>query len=106
MLLVERGKLNLGDPVTRYVPEFTGKGELRRGQAPLKKFIEGAIKAELLFTPGTRQSYSSSATILVAEIIQRLSGKTIREFVRGEVIEPLGLKSTGLGSQGFARERL
>ena len=74
--------------------------------SPLKKFIEGSIEAELLFKPGTRFSYSSSATILVAEIVQRLSGRSIQEFVRREIIEPLGLKSTGLGSQGFARERL
>ncbi len=130
MLLVERGQLNLSDLVTRYIPEFTGPGkeivrvlhlfthtsglpdelpnntELRRQHAPLKKFIEGAIQAELLFRPGTRLSYSSSATILVAEIVQRLSGLSIREFVQREIIAPLGLKSMGLGSQGFGRERL
>lgn len=106
MRLVENGQLNLSDRVTRYVPEFTGQGkeavqvlhlfthtsglpdelpnnaELRKQRAPLKKFIEGAIRAELLFKPGTRLSYSSSATILVAEIVQRLSGLSIQEFVR------------------------
>jgi CubicO group peptidase (beta-lactamase class C family) len=130
MLLVERGRLNLSDRVSRYVPEFTGQGkeaaqvlhlfthtsglpdelpdntDLRRQHAPLKKFIEGAIRAELAFKPGTRFSYSSSGTILTAEIVQRLSGQSIQDFVRREIIEPLGLKSTGLGSQGFARERL
>ena len=130
MLLVERGQLNLSDRVERYVPEFTGKGkeavqvlhlfthtsglpdelpnnaELRRKLAPLRSFIEGAIRADLLFPAGTRQSYASAATILVAEIIQRLSKRSIHEFVRREIIEPLGLRSTGLGSQGFARERL
>src|SRR5262249_30095950 len=64
MLLVERGQLNLSDRVTRYIPEFAVQGkedtqvlhlfthtsglpdelpnnaELRRQQAPLKKFIE------------------------------------------------------------------
>jgi len=128
--LVERGKLNLSDRVTRYLPEFTGGGkedtlvlhlfthssglpdelpdnaELRRKQSPLKAFVEGAIKAELLFKPGTRYSYASCGTILVAEIIQRLSGESLREFVKREIIDPLGLKSTGLGSQGFAAERL
>jgi CubicO group peptidase (beta-lactamase class C family) len=130
MLLVERGRLNLSDHVTRYIPEFTGRGkeaaqvlhlfthtsglpdelpnnaDLRRQHAPLSKFIEGSIQAELLFKPGTRFSYSSSATILVAEIVQRLSGCSIQELVHREIIEPLELKSTGLGSQGFARERL
>ncbi len=130
MRLVERGKLNLGDRVTRYLPEFTGGGKedaqvlhlfthtsglpdelpdnaaLRKKNAPLKTFVEGALKAELLFKPGTRYSYASCGTILVAEIIQRLSGQSVREFVRAEIIDPLGLKSTGLGSQGFAAERL
>lgn len=130
MLLVERGQLNLSDPVQRYIPEFTGQGkeavrvlhlfthtsglpdelsnnaELRGQLAPLSRFIEGAIRTDLLFRPGTRQSYASCGTILVAELIQRLSGRSIREFLRREIIEPLGLRSTGLGSQGFARERL
>lgn len=130
MLLVERGKLNLSDRVTRYVPEFTGKGkedaqvlhlfthtsglpdelpnngDLRGSQAPLAKFIESVIKTDLLFAPGTQFSYSSSGTILLAEIVQRLSGRSIREFVRDEIITPLGLKSAGLGAQGFDRQRL
>ncbi len=130
MLLVERGLLNLSDRVTRYIPEFTGQGketaqvlhlfthtsglpdelpsnaELRRQHAPLAKFIEESIRTELLFRPGTRFSYASCGTILVAEIVQRLSGLSIQEFVRREIIVPLGLKSTSLGAQGFARERL
>jgi CubicO group peptidase (beta-lactamase class C family) len=130
MMLVERGQLNLSDRVTRYIPEFSAQGkeetlvahlfthtsglpdelpentELRKQHAPLKKFIEGAIQAKPLFKAGTKLSYSSAATITVAEIVQRLSGISIHEFVRREIIEPLGLKSTGLGSQGFARERL
>lgn len=130
MLLVERGQLNLSDRVTRYVPEFGvhSKGEtqvlhlfthtsglpdelpnnveLRRQLAPLSKFIEGAIQATPLFKAGTRLSYSSAATILVAEIVQRLSGISIQKFVRREIFEPLGMKSTGLGAKGFPRERL
>ena len=130
MMLVERGQLNLSDRVTRYIPEFSAQGkeetlvahlfthtsglpdelpnnaELRKQLAPLKKFIEGSIQAAPLFKAGTKLSYSSAATITVAEIVQRLSGISIHDFVRREIIEPLGLKSTGLGSQGFARERL
>lgn len=130
MLFVERGQLNLSDRVSRYIPEFAGEGkenvqvlhlfthtsglpdelptntELRRQHAPLSKFIEESIKADLLFKPGTRFSYASSGTILVAEIVQRLSGRSIREFVQSEIIKPLGLKSTGLGSQDFSPERL
>jgi hypothetical protein len=71
--------------------EPPNNADLRRQHAPLSKFIEGSIQAELLFKPGTRFSYSSSATILVAEIVQRLSGRSIQEFVRREILEPLEL---------------
>ncbi|HNM24964.1 MAG TPA: serine hydrolase, partial [Saprospiraceae bacterium] len=51
-------------------------------------------------------SYASSGTMVVAEIVQRLSGLSISEFLRREIIEPLGLKATGLGSRGFDRKRI
>ncbi len=130
MLLVESGILNLNSPVNRYIPEFIGKekdsalvlhlfthtsgladelpnnAELRRQQVPLSKFVEEAAKSEVAFKPGTKQSYSSLATILVAEIVQRLSGLSIREFIIKHIVDPLSLKSTGLGSQGFDRSRI
>ncbi|MBA4187072.1 MAG: hypothetical protein C0467_03555 [Planctomycetaceae bacterium] len=131
MLLVERGMLNLNDPVVRYVPEFKGKDkdlvlvrhlfthtsglpdmlpdntELRRKQVPGQRFLDGAVRdTTLAFKPGTQVSYQSMGTAVVAEIVQRLSGQTIADFLRKEIFDPLGLKSTGLGAKGFARERL
>jgi CubicO group peptidase (beta-lactamase class C family) len=131
MMLVERGQLNLSDRVIRYVPEFKAhdkddtlvchlfthtsglpdmlenNAQLRRDHAPLKKFLEGAIRDTVpLFKPGTKLSYQSMGTAVVAEIIQRLSGQAIDEFLRREIFAPMGLRSTGLGSRGFARERL
>lgn len=130
MKLVERGQLNLSDRVTRYIPEYKGKdksetqvlhffthscglpdelpdnAELRRQHVPFSKFVQRAIETDLLFKPGTQFSYSSLGTVLTAEIVQRLSGLSIREFVKREILDPLGLKSTGLGSQGFDRARI
>jgi len=131
MLLVERGLLNLTDPVIRYVPEFKGKdkdlvlvrhlfthtsglpdmlpdnNELRRKHVPAQRFLDGAVRdTTLAFKPGTQVSYQSTGTAVVAEIIQRLSGQTIAEFLKKEIFDPLGLKSTGLGAKGFQRERL
>jgi CubicO group peptidase (beta-lactamase class C family) len=131
MLLVERGELNLCDRVTRYIPDFAAQHkeetlvlhllthtsglpdmlennvELRRSHAPLARFIDGAIRDTVpLFRPGTNLSYQSMGTLVVAELVQRLSGLTIHEFMRREIFEPLGLKSIGLGSKGFDRDRL
>lgn len=130
MKLVERGMLNLSDPVMRYIPEFAAhhkentlvvhlfthtsgmpdmvpnNAELRRRNAPLSQFIKEAINAVPLFPPGSDQSYQSMGTLIVAEIVQRLSGKTIAQFIHDEILAPLGMTSTGLGSKGFDRERL
>lgn len=128
--LVERGLLNLTDPVMRYIPEFAAhhkedtlvlhlfthtsgmpdmldnNAELRKNRAPLQKFIDGAIAAVPLFPPGTDYSYQSMGTLIVAELVQRLSGMSISDFIRREILDPLKMKSSGLGSRGLDRQRL
>jgi CubicO group peptidase (beta-lactamase class C family) len=131
MMLVERGLLNLTDPVVRYVPEFKAHGkettlvghlfthtsglpdmldnnaELRKKHTPIQVFLEAAAKQTIpLFKPGTKLSYQSTGTAVVADIIQRLSKLTLAEFLKREIFDPLGLRSTALGSRGFDRDRL
>ena len=131
LMLVERGLLNLSDPVTRYIPDFAAHHkeatlvahlfthtsgmpdmlekdkELRAGHVPLAKFIEGAIKDTVpLFPPGTSWSYQSMGTLVVAEIIQRITGQPIHDYIYRQIIEPLGLRSTRLGSKGLDERRL
>ncbi len=129
--LVERGQLNLSDPVVRYIPDFAAhhkdetlvqhlfthtsglpdmlpdNNQLRRQQAPLERFIQGAIRDTVpRFPAGTDYSYQSMGTLVVAELIQRISGMTIHQFLKKEIFDPLGLKSIGLGSKGLDRQRL
>lgn len=131
MLLVERGELNLSDHVTRYIPDFAAhhkedtlvahlfthtsgmpdmlpnNAELRREHAPLARFIQGAIRDTVpLFPPGADHSYQSMGTLVVAELVQRISGMPIAAFLKQEIFEPLELRSTALGSQGLLRDRL
>lgn len=130
--LVERGDLVLSLPVTHYIPDFAAHHkesmlvhhlfthtsgmpdmlannvELRQSLAPLKQFIQGAIYDTIpLFQPaGTGLSYQSMGTLIVAEIVQRLTRKTIAQHVRDEIIKPLNLQNTWLGRGDFPRERL
>jgi CubicO group peptidase (beta-lactamase class C family) len=131
MILVERGLLGLTDLVTHYIPEFAAhhkdetrvhhlfthtsglpdmlenNEELRRKHAPLSEFIRGAIRDTVpLFRAGTDLSYQSMGTLVVAELVQRISGLTISAFLKKEIFEPLGLQSTGLGSAGLDRQRI
>ncbi|WP_425616524.1 serine hydrolase domain-containing protein [Anatilimnocola sp. NA78] len=131
MILVERGLLGLSDRVTRYIPDFAAHHkeqtlvqhlfthtsglpdmlenniELRRQQAPLSKFIDGAIRDTVpKFPAGTNLSYQSMGTLIVAELIQRISGLSISDFLHKEIFEPLGLLSTSLAVRTLARDRL
>ena len=78
-----------------------------RLDAPLEKYVEHAIRDTVpLFPAGTDYSYQSMGTLIVAELVRRISGFTIHAFLKKEIFDPLGLKSTGLGSRGFDRTRL
>ncbi|MBL8230248.1 MAG: beta-lactamase family protein [Bryobacterales bacterium] len=121
MLLVERGQVLLDDPVSRYVPEFTGdqRGqvrvrdllshtsglpdmlpeniELRRAHAPLSKFVAGALKTPLLYIPREDFRYQSMGTLLAGEIVERVTKMRLRDFEQKEIFEPLGMKNSALG---------
>jgi CubicO group peptidase (beta-lactamase class C family) len=121
MLLVERGKVSLSDPVSRYLPEFTGderakitvrqllshtsglpdmlpeNTQLRRANVPLSEFVKGTFKTPLLYSPGTSFRYQSMGTLLAGEIVERVSGMRLREFEKKEIFEPLGMKQSALG---------
>ncbi len=49
---------------------------------------------ELNFNPGERYLYSTSNYFLLATIIKNVTGKSVREFARKNIFEPLGMKNT------------
>lgn len=131
LMQVEQGKLNLSDKVARLLPDFAAhhkeevqvhhlfthtsglpdmppnNTELRRRHAPLSKFIEVAIRDTMpLFPPGEGLSYQSMGTLVVAELVQQLTGEKIDDHLRRVVFTPLGLESTALGSKGLDETRL
>jgi CubicO group peptidase (beta-lactamase class C family) len=130
MVLVERGELGLDDPVAEFLPEFTGhdKGEvrlrhlmthtsglpdmlpnnaaLRAAHSPMSRFVEETCRHPLLFPPGTRVRYQSMGTLLLAEIVGRVSGQPIARFLEREIFQPLGMSDTSLGLRPATRDRL
>jgi CubicO group peptidase (beta-lactamase class C family) len=130
MMLVERGELALEDRVSAYVPAFAARGKsevqirhlmthtsglpdmlpdnekLRRAHKPMAAFVEGTCKEGLMFPPGTRVSYQSMGTLMLAEIVHQVSGQTIHEFMRKEIFDPLGMADTSLGWQPAKKDRI
>ena len=114
MLLVERGRLGLDDPVVRFLPELDRYGKhritirhllthtsgLRAGLDPVLPFdgreaLLALIAEEVLeAAPGERFTYSDLDFVLLGEIVSRVSGVSFEEFARTELFDPLGMRDT------------
>ncbi len=115
VLLLERGKLQLDGAVANYLPEFSGEGRERvtlrhllthtsglrpglglagawTGQAVA---IQLACAEKLRTPPGTELRYSDINFILLGEIVQRVSGQRLEQFVAREIFQPLQMRDTG-----------
>ncbi len=115
MLLVERGQLRLDDRVQTYIPEFKGGGkenvtlrqllthtsglrpdiETRSDWQGQQTAIQKACQEVLQTPPGTALRYSDINMFLAGEIVQRVSGVPLEEFVAREIYRPLKMSDTG-----------
>lgn len=65
----------------------------------LKSVAAFAASKELLFTPGSKVSRSTTNYLLLGLIIEAKSGKSLAKFLETEFFEPLGMRSTKLTSK-------
>jgi beta-N-acetylhexosaminidase len=110
--------LNLDSPIERYLPEWANgpqpewrhKVTVRNlmthtsGLPPFKEYWRTSTsKAETLSRifvepleqePGAKVVYSDLGIILMAEIIQRLTGKPLDALARQYIFQPLGMRNT------------
>jgi uncharacterized protein YbbC (DUF1343 family)/CubicO group peptidase (beta-lactamase class C family) len=126
MILVERGKIRLSDPLSNYIPEIKGEGreritiELllthRAGYAPdfdLKdrwtgydEAIKRLIKEPLRNPVGARFVYSDICYIALGEVVRRVGGLPLDEFARRNIFAPLRMRDTGFRPALNLRSRI
>jgi CubicO group peptidase (beta-lactamase class C family) len=53
-----------------------------------------ARQNELNFSPGTDYLYSNSGYWLLGQIVERVTGQSLREFARSRIFDPLGMTNT------------
>ena len=126
MILVERGKLRLNDPVSRYIPELKGDGRERvtieqllthvSGYAPdfdlrerwtgHDEAIKHLITEPLRNPPGTRFTYSDIGFIALGEVVGRVSGMPLDQFAKKNIFEPLKMRDTGFRPAASLQSRI
>ena len=121
--LSERGGLGLDDPVSGYVADFPSGdrgrrvtirhllshsaglanpipiGWVRPATAPandLREFTSPLLRkhSRLRSEPGARASYSNLGYLVLGEVIERASGRPYVDYVRANILDPLGMSST------------
>ena len=123
-LLEDEGKLSVGDPITRFLPDYPTHGheitiahllahtsgirsytgipgwmESRiKSDMTLEELIDGFAGEPMDFAPGARFLYNNSGYVLLGAIIEEASGRTYEEFLTERIFEPLGMKSSYYGS--------
>ena len=130
LLLEERGKLKIDDPVKKYmsdapaawdkitffhllthtsgIPSFTSFPDLptRQLQAMTpQQLVDWFRDKPLEFEPGSKWNYSNSGYVLLGYLIEKISGQSYADFVRQNIFTPLGMKDSGYDSNSAIIER-
>ncbi|WP_316780122.1 serine hydrolase [Pedobacter antarcticus] len=118
--LIEEGKLNLLDEVTKFIPDYPSTGktitianllshtsgiknytgmsnftkELKRTDLTPKALV-GLFKDETPdFNPGTAYQYSNSNYVLLGYIIELITGESYGSYIDKTFFQPLGMKNS------------
>ncbi len=121
MMLAEQGKLNYDDNFRKYIPELRYEGITIRHLLwhtsgmpdyvalmdehwdPDKYYVNDDVLKmmvkhlpEKLFKPGERYEYSNTGYVLLASIIERVSGVSFKEFVQQNIFDRVGMTSSAI----------
>lgn len=128
LLLADRGKLHLDDPLSKYLPSFdrpdkkniTIRQLLSHSSGLMawypmyykannkKEVYELIASLPLDYSPGTQRKYSDLGFTILGQLIEVISNKSLDLFMQQEIFKPLGMKNTGytplktLPSRAFA----
>ncbi len=122
LYLVEADEISLDDRLSQFIPDyprgneisvrqllnhrsgiphlnsFPNYNELNKLAYDLEEIIELFKYKPLDFGPGERYSYSNSGYVLLAAIIEKVSGLSYEEFLRLHIFKKIGLSNTGVDS--------
>ncbi len=121
-LLAESGQIALDEPLRKYFPEFPGWADditvrqLVHHTSGIRDYLTLAFLAgkgddadfytdewviDLLarqqqtnFPAGSQHLYSNSGYLLLAHLVKRVTGQSLREYSQQHIFEPLGMKYT------------
>jgi CubicO group peptidase (beta-lactamase class C family) len=123
MILEEDSLLDIDRTVASYLPEFnapdkaamtvrmlllhrSGMHQSGLGSSHgLQQYIDSINKLPLKWAPGTHTEYSDWSMVVMQAVVERIAGKTLDQFTRERVFEPLGMHDTGFNPGDALKQR-
>jgi CubicO group peptidase (beta-lactamase class C family) len=125
LILAERGKLSLDDPITKYLalPPYANAITIRHllshtsGLLAYEDLIAAGATRQLkdadvldllakesttYFAPGTHYRYSNTGYAFLALIVERVSGQRFAEFLHENIFKPAGMNATLAFEEGIS----
>jgi len=120
MRLYDEEKIQLDDPVIKFIPEFGNHDKekilvrnllLHNGGLPAFKrlyltckssqeVLDSVYQTEMIFNVGDSTVYSDFDFILLGKIIEKVSGVSLDKYVDSVFFKPLGMTSTIYSAEG------
>jgi len=126
LILIDRGKIALDDPVAKYIPAFGNRGKekitvemllLHRGglipDNPMADYV--GTREEMIqrindltpkWEPGTHFAYTDVGFIVLGELVQAVDGRGLDQFAKEEIFQPLGMHETMFMPPDDLRDRI
>jgi CubicO group peptidase (beta-lactamase class C family) len=120
LLLEERGKLKVEDPISKYMPDepaawknitffhllthtsgipsftsFPDYNELQSRPVTPEQLVTRFRDKPLDFQPGEKWDYSNSGYALLGYLLEKISGETYCDFLQQNIFTPLAMHDTG-----------
>lgn len=127
MLCIEKGLIKPDEPAAKYLPEFKGERRQKITVRHLLMHTSGMpvnldpktlpfsnhaqaiaqlCRTKLMFEPGSAFSYSSTGSMVLAALIERVTGKRLDVFCTEELFKPLRMSDTVFRPSGERLNRV
>lgn len=118
--LQENGKLSVDDKLSKFIPDYprgdevtihhllthtsgihsyTRKPDFMKTvtfQIEPQKFIDSFKNDKFDFDPGEKLKYNNSGYFLLGYIVEKISGKSLQDYLKETFFDPLDMKDTGI----------
>ena len=119
--LMEKGKININEPVVKYLPYFKIDDERYKeitiqqmlshtsgmsdtddygwsnpefDDGAAERYVKSLVHERLLFEPGTDWTYSNIAFEVLGDVIAKISNMSFEDYVKKNILNPIGMNNS------------